>query len=187
MKNIAVYCGASLGNDETYQKAAIDLAHWLVKNDLNLIYGGGGVGIMGLLAGEVLAEGGKVYGIMPKELVDRGAAYEGLTDLTVVDNMSERKQMMLDRSDGCIALPGGPGTLEEIVEAFSWSRLGDNNNPCVMYNVAGYYDYLKNMFDLMTEKGFLTRKDRSKLFFTDKLENIETFMSCYIPPKIRQY
>lgn len=95
--------------------------------------------------------------------------------------------MMLELSDGCIALPGGPGTLEEIIEAFSWARLGDNNNPCVMYNVQGYYDDLKHMFDLMTDKGFLTRKDRSKLFFSNSLENIGTFMSCYIPPKIREY
>lgn len=187
MKNIAVYCGASEGNDDTYVKAAIELADWLVDNDLNLVYGGGGVGLMGILATEVLTRGGNVYGIMPQELVDRGAAYEGLTDLKVVPDMSERKRLMLEMSDGSIALPGGPGTLEEIIEAFSWSRLGDNENPCVLYNVQGYYDYLKNMFDYMTKKGFLTRKDRSKLFFTDSLENAYTFMNSYIPPKIREY
>ncbi len=187
MKNIAVYCGASEGNDKTFRDAAVNLGRWLVENDLNLVYGGGGVGLMEILAHEVLANGGKVYGIMPQELVDRGAAYDGLTDLKVVSNMSERKELMLSMSDGCIALPGGPGTLEEIIEAFSWARLGDNNNPCVMYNVKGYYDDLKNMFDLMAEKGFITSKDRSKLFFSNSLENIGTFMSCYIPPKIRQY
>lgn len=187
MKNIAVYCGASTGHDEVYQQSAIKVADWLVDNDLNLVYGGGGVGLMGILAKEVLAKGGKVYGIMPKELVDRGASYDGLTELKVVKDMSERKNMMLEMSDGCIALPGGPGTLEEIIEAFSWARLGDNSNPCVLYNVQGYYSYLKAMFDYMTEQGFLSRKDRSKLFITDSLENISTFMNSYIPPKIREY
>ncbi|MCH4009394.1 TIGR00730 family Rossman fold protein [Companilactobacillus sp.] len=187
MKDIAVYCGASEGKDEIYREAAIELAHWLVQNDLNLVYGGGGVGLMGILAKTVLDDGGKVYGIMPQELVDRGAAYEGLTELKVVEDMSERKRLMLEMSDASIALPGGPGTLEEIIEAFSWSRLGDNENPCVLYNVQGYYDYLKSMFNYMTDKGFLTKKDRSKLFFSDSLENIYTFMNSYIPPKIRQY
>ncbi|WP_125769057.1 TIGR00730 family Rossman fold protein [Companilactobacillus furfuricola] len=187
MKNIAVYCGASEGNDQNIVKAAIRLADWLVDNDFNLVYGGGGVGLMGILAKRVLDRGGKVYGIMPQELVDRGAAYDGLTELKVVADMSERKQLMLEMSDGSIALPGGPGTLEEIIEAFSWSRLGDNENPCVLFNVDGYYNQLRDMFDHMTEKGFLTRKDRSKLFFTDKLENVYTFMYSYIPPKIREY
>ncbi|KRL67219.1 hypothetical protein FC27_GL002066 [Companilactobacillus versmoldensis DSM 14857 = KCTC 3814] len=187
MKNIAVYCGASVGNDEMYQDATVELARWLVKNDYNLVYGGGGVGLMGILAREVLAAGGKAYGVMPQELVDRGAAYDGLTELRIVKNMSERKQTMLKMSDGCIALPGGPGTLEEIIEAFSWARLGDNNNPCILYNVGGYYDYLKQAFDLMTKKGFLTKKDRYKLFFSDSLENVGTFIECYIPPEIRQY
>ena len=108
MKNIAVYCGASEGNDKTFRDAAVNLGRWLVENDLNLVYGGGGVGLMEILAHEVLANGGKVYGIMPQELVDRGAAYDGLTDLKVVSNMSERKELMLSMSDGCIALPGGP-------------------------------------------------------------------------------
>lgn len=187
MKRIAVYCGASIGNDQTYQEAAIKLGDYLANHDLELVYGGGGVGLMGLLANEVLNTGGIVHGVMPKELVDRGAALKKLTDLKVVENMSIRKTTMLELSDACLALPGGPGTLEEIIEAFSWARLGDNPNPCVFYNVNGYYNSLKNMFDEMTSKEFLTTEDRSKLLFSDSLDSIFKFIDDYMPPKIRTY
>lgn len=119
MKKIAVYCGAASGNDTRFQQATIELAHYLVENNFALVYGGGGVGLMGLLAKTVLQADGQVYGIMTKELVERGAALSELTNLQVVADMSERKQQMMDLSDGCIALPGGPGTLEEISQSFS--------------------------------------------------------------------
>ncbi|KRM95086.1 hypothetical protein FC19_GL002180 [Liquorilactobacillus aquaticus DSM 21051] len=187
MKKIAVYCGASAGNDAVYQKAAVKLGNYLVKHDFELVYGGGGIGLMGILANQVLSAGGKVHGVMPQELVERGAAFDKLTDLKVVANMSVRKQTMLAISDGCIALPGGPGTLEEIIEAFSWARLGDNPNPCTFYNVNGYYASLKTMFDEMTNKEFLTVADREKLLFSDSLDDIFSFMTSYVPPKIRTY
>ncbi|MFD0897506.1 LOG family protein [Loigolactobacillus binensis] len=187
MKKIAVYCGAAAGNDPAYQQATIELGNYLAAHKLELVYGGGGVGLMGLLANQVLAAGGKVHGVMPQELVDRGAAFNKLTDLKIVANMSVRKQTMLTLADGCLALPGGPGTLEEIIEAFSWARLGNNPNPCVFYNVKGYYDPLKNMFDEMTTKEFLTTADRKKLLFSDSLTTIFAFMADYVPPKIRTY
>ena len=187
MKRVAVYCGAALGNDQAYQQATINLGLYLVKHDLELVYGGGGVGLMGLLANEILNAGGRVHGVMPKELVDRGAAFNKLTDLKVVENMSIRKATMLAISDACIALPGGPGTLEEIIEAFSWARLGNNPNPCVFYNVNGYYNSLKNMFDEMTNKQFLTAQDREKLLFSDSLDTIFNFIANYTPPKVRTY
>ncbi|WP_413627021.1 TIGR00730 family Rossman fold protein [Fructilactobacillus vespulae] len=187
MKSIAVYCGAASGNDIKYQEATKQLANWIVTNDYQLVYGGGGFGLMGLLAQTVLKLGGKVYGIMPKELFERGAAQTGLTDFEVVENMSIRKRRMLELSDACIALPGGPGTLEEISEAFSWARIGDNNNPCVLFNVFGYYDSLKDFFDEMTEKEFLTQHDRDKLLFSDSLITIDKFINSYIPPEVRKY
>ncbi|WP_416354049.1 TIGR00730 family Rossman fold protein [Agrilactobacillus fermenti] len=187
MKKIAVYCGASTGNDPVYRQAAVDLGNFLVAHDLSLVYGGGGVGLMGVLARQVLDQGGQVDGVMPQELVDRGAAFDQLTNLTVVADMSTRKQTMLAMADGCIALPGGPGTLEEIIEAFSWARLGDNDNPCAFYNVAHYYDPLATMFDVMTTNEFLTKTDRKKLLFSDNLAQILTFMQTYTPPKIRTY
>ncbi|MBU7456420.1 TIGR00730 family Rossman fold protein [Leuconostoc fallax] len=187
MKKIAVYCGASTGNDNKYEDATIELGKWLVNNNFELIYGGGGVGLMGLLTQTVLDNGGKAHGIMPQNLYDRGAAHSHLTSLEIVPNMSVRKQYMLDRSDACIALPGGPGTLEEIIEAFSWARLGDNDNPCILYNVDRYYDPLKHMFTEMTKKGFLTEIDFNKLGFLNNLSDIMTFIETYNPPKIREY
>lgn len=186
MKKIAVYCGASSGNDKIYQDAALQLADWLVANDLELVYGGGKVGLMGMLANEVRSQDGIVHGVITQELYDRGTAFEDC-DLQIVSDMSVRKKTMLDLSDGCIALPGGPGTLEEIIEAFSWARLGDNNNPSVFFNVAGYYDPLKTMFDQMTAKEFLSAEDREKLLFSNSLDSIYQFMENYVPPKIRTY
>lgn len=186
MKKIAVYCGAASGNEKIYQEAALQLADWLVANDLELVYGGGKVGLMGILASEVRLQGGIVHGVITKELYDRGTAFEDC-DLQIASDMSVRKRTMLDLSDGCIALPGGPGTLEEIIEAFSWARLGDNNNPSAFFNVEGYYDPLKTMFDQMTDKEFLSVEDREKLLFSDSLDNIYQFMENYIPPKIRTY
>ncbi|MEE8825678.1 LOG family protein YvdD [Lentilactobacillus sunkii] len=190
MKRIAVYCGASTGDSEVYINATKKLASWLVEHDLQLIYGGGGVGLMGILSDQVLSEGGKVHGVTTKQLVARGAEsprLKELSDLTVTDNMSARKAEMMNISNGCIALPGGIGTLEEITQAFSWARLGDNPNPCVFYNVNGYYDPLAEMFDKMTSEGFLTPEDRKKVLFSDSLDEIYKFMSTYVPPRVREY
>lgn len=184
MNSIAVYCGANTGNQSIYYDAAIQLGQYLATHHLKLVYGGGGVGLMGVLAQSVLDAGGQVHGIMPQELYDRGAAAKNLTELTVVDNMATRKQRMLTNSDGCIALPGGPGTLEEIIEAYSWARIGDNPNPCAFYNVNHYYDPLITLFDQMVTQGFLTAEHRAKLCFADQLPTIFEFMTAYQPPKI---
>ncbi len=185
IQKIAVYCGASAGNLPVYQQTAAELGRYLAKHQLELVYGGGSVGLMGVLATAVIDAGGKVHGVMPQNLVDRGAAAHNLTDLTVVDNMALRKQRMLAMADGCIALPGGPGTLEEIVEAYSWARIGDNPNPCVFYNVNHYYDPLKTFFDQMVQQGFLTAEHRSKVLFVDRLTEIFNFMAHYTPPTVR--
>ncbi len=190
MKKVAVYCGAATGNDPIYTQAAIKLGDWLVRHNLELVYGGGGIGLMGTISRRVMSQGGKVHGVMPKELVDRGAEsveLAKLSELTVVDNMSTRKEQMMALSDGCIALPGGVGTLEEMSQAFSWARLGNNPNPCVFYNVNRFYDPLEEMFDKMTATEFLTKADRAKLLFSDSLEEIHDFMENYVPPKVRTY
>lgn len=187
MHKIAVYCGAATGKDPVYEQAATELGHYLATHQLDLVYGGGSFGLMGILARQVLKDGGHVYGVMPRELVDRGAAFNALTDLQIVPDMATRKQTMLTLADGCLALPGGPGTLEEIVEAFSWARLGDNTNPCAFYNVNHYYDPLQRFFDDMVTNGFLTPTDRQKLCFADSLDTILTFMTDYQPPQIRTY
>ncbi|MCH5462677.1 TIGR00730 family Rossman fold protein [Lactobacillus sp. LC28-10] len=185
LKKIAVYCGANLGHSPVYRQSATELGQYLAEHSLELVYGGGNVGLMGILADTVIDAGGKAHGVMPKNLVDRGAAATNITDLTVVDNMSLRKQQMLDMADGCIALPGGPGTLEEIVEAYSWARIGDNPNPCAFYNVNHYYDPLVSFFNQMVQQQFLTPEHRSKLLFADNLPEIFQFMADYTPPTIR--
>ncbi|GAA2968803.1 hypothetical protein GCM10019996_03120 [Lentilactobacillus parakefiri] len=146
--------------------------------------------MMGILSDQVLAKGGQIHGVTTKQLVSQGAEsprLRELSDLTVTDNMSARKAEMMNLSNGCIALPGCIGTLEEITQAFSWARLGDNPNPCVFYNVNGYYDSLAKMFDQMATEGFLSAADRKKVLFSDSLDEIYAFMTTYVPPKIRQY
>lgn len=187
MKRIAVYCGASTGNDRIFENITADLGYWLVDNQYELVYGGGKFGLMGVIAESVMEHGGTVWGVIPEELRNREAAFNEVTHLKVVANMSIRKRTMLEMADGCIALPGGPGTLEEIAEAFSWAVIGDNNNPCVFYNVDHYYDPLRDMFDEMANRAFLAQESRDKLLFSDSLTEIKHFMENYEPPKIRTY
>lgn len=185
--NITVYCGASLGNNVLHQQATVELGRWIAKHQHTLVYGGGNTGLMGLLANTVLEHGGKVIGIMPTFLQERELAHQHLTEMITVTSMSERKSKMIELGDAYIALAGGPGTLEEIIEVISWARIGQNNNPCILFNSDGYYDALKTFFDNMVVQGFLTQADREKTLFSDKLPEIEHFIRHYTPPTIRQY
>jgi uncharacterized protein (TIGR00730 family) len=182
-----VYCGAASGDSPKFEQAAISVADWIVDNDATLVYGGGSVGLMGIVARRVLQGGGKVHGVIPQMLRDRGTAMEGLTELSVVPDMTARKHMMLELGDVCLALPGGPGTLEEISEAFSWARLGLNTNPCIFLDVKGFWKPLAAMFDTMVSNGFLTATDREKLLFTSSLEPLNDWIATYKPPAVRQY
>ena len=142
MKAIAVYCGANPGADPRYALAARALGRALVERNIALVYGGGNVGLMGIIADEVLRWGGEVSGVIPRQLVDRELAHGGLTRLFVVKDMHERKAMMAELSDGFIAMPGGMGTLEELFEMLTWSQLGIHAKPVGVLNVDGYYDLL---------------------------------------------
>ncbi|MCO6559120.1 MAG: TIGR00730 family Rossman fold protein [Bifidobacterium sp.] len=184
---ITVYCGAASGNDPKYAAAAKRLGERIAKSGDELVYGGGGVGLMGVVAQAVLDGGGKVHGIMPQMLIDRNAAAKGLTTMEVVDDMDERKRRMMELGDVLIAFPGGPGTLEEIAEAFSWARIGLNNKPCVFFDFDGYWQPMARMFDAMTAAGFLTAPDRAKLLFTDSYDEITRWAATYQPPKIRTF
>ncbi|OOF69409.1 TIGR00730 family Rossman fold protein [Rodentibacter caecimuris] len=185
--NITVYCGASLGNEPVYQTSAVRLGKWIAEHHHKLVYGGGRVGLMGVIADTVLAFGGEVVGVMPSFLCERELAHIGLTELIIVDSMSERKKKMIELGDAYIALAGGPGTLEEISEVISWSRIGQNANPCILFNQNGYYDPLKMMFEQMVQSGFLTEEDYQKILFSDDLAEIDEFISTYHPPKVRRY
>lgn len=187
MKNIAVYCGASTGNDEIYALGAKKLGQWIVNNDYGLTYGGGLYGLMGVVADSVLENQGFVHGIITKELAERELSHTTLSKLDIVSDMSERKQAMLNDSVANIALPGGPGTLEEISEAFSWTIVGDSKNPCIFYNIDHYYDELASFFDSMTAKGFMEPTTRKTLLFSDSLSEIGEFIKTYTPPTLRNY
>jgi len=187
MKNIAVYCGAASGNEEIFTTGAQKLGRWIVENNYGLTYGGGRFGLMGVVANSVLDNHGFVHGIITQELADRELSHNTLSKLDIVPDMSQRKQAMLNDSVANIALPGGPGTLEEISEAFSWTIVGDSTNPCIFYNLNHYYDDLAKFFDSMTEHGFMEERTRQTLLFSDSLTEIGKFIDSYTPPTLRNY
>lgn len=185
--NITVYCGANFGKDERYKEAAVRVAEWIVSRGHNLVYGGGSTGLMGIVADTVLKGGSKAIGIMPSFLIERELAHKSLTEFIEVENMSIRKKMMIDRADVFIALPGGPGTLEEITEVISWSRIGQNNKPCILFNENNYFGSLKALYENMIKEGFLADDALDKLLFSDDLETIDNFIQNYQAPAIRKY
>lgn len=187
MKKMAVYCGASTGNNVMYQERTEELGQWMNNNEYELVFGGGKVGLMGILADTIIENGGKAIGVMPTFLMERELAHQAITEMHIVSDMHERKRKMIDLADCYLALPGGPGTLEEISEVVSWGRVGEHQNPCIFFNVAGYYDLLADFFDKMVMDGFLTKEDRAKIFFSDSLDEIKLFIDTFTPPEIRQY
>ncbi len=155
MKAIAVYCGACFGASPVYAEAARAMARTLVEHNIGLVYGGGNVGLMGVIADEVLRLGGEATGVIPRQLVERELAHSGLTRLFVVKDMHERKAMMADLSDGFIAMPGGMGTLEELFEMLTWSQLEIHAKPVGVLNVNGFYDMLAAFVAHQQGEGFI--------------------------------
>jgi uncharacterized protein (TIGR00730 family) len=147
MRRICVFCGSNAGARSEYAEAARALAAVLVGRKLGIVYGGGNVGLMGVLADAALGCGGEVIGVIPRKLVDKEVAHRGVTELRIVETMHERKALMNDLSDAFIALPGGFGTLDEFFEVLTWSQLGFHGKPCALLNVAGYYDRMLAMLD----------------------------------------
>ena len=158
MKALAVYCGASFGASEKYADAARALGRALVEHRIGLVYGGGNVGLMGVIADEVLRLGGEVSGVIPRALMEREVGHTGLTRLFVVEDMHERKAMMAQLSDGFIALPGGMGTLEELFEMLTWSQLGIHDKPVGVLNVDGFYDGLVSFIAHLQAQQFVQPK-----------------------------
>ena len=176
---VTVFCGANNGKSESYIKNATELGEWIADNNHTLVYGGGKIGLMGVIADTVLENRGEVIGIMPQFLVDREISHTGITEFIIVDDMSVRKAKLIDLGDVFIALPGGPGTLEEISQVISWVRVGKKDAPCILMNVDGYYDFLEQYFDKMVAEGFLTIEDRKNTLFTDNIEEMERFIFNY--------
>ena len=163
IRSLCVYCGSNFGNDPAFAGATRELARRLVERDIRVIYGGSASGLMGLLADTVLEAGGTVTGVIPQGLVDREIAHRGLSDLRVVGSMHERKALMAELSDGFVALPGGIGTLEELIEVYTWSQLGLHAKPLGVLNVSGYYDGLAAFLDHAVAAGFLRAEHRAVL------------------------
>jgi hypothetical protein len=163
VRRLAVYCGSAAGSQPVFAEATRDTAAAMVNRGVDLVYGGGRLGLMGLVADSVLAGGGRVYGVIPQALVDIEVAHLGLTELFTVANMHERKARMTDLADAFLALPGGVGTLDELFEAWSWNALGYHKKPFCLLNVAGFWDGMIEFIDHATESGFLSAQRRNQL------------------------
>jgi uncharacterized protein (TIGR00730 family) len=163
LRRVAVFCGSNLGTDPAYEAAARGLGELLVERGIGLVYGGGAVGLMGVIADTVLAGGGEVVGVIPQHLWDKEVGHAGLTELLVVSSMHERKLAMADRADAFVALPGGVGTFEELFEAITWTQLGIHEKPCGLLDVAGYYRLLDAFLDGAVAAGFIRDAHRRHL------------------------
>ena len=163
LKRVAVYCGSASGSTPAFGDAARETALAMVRHDVDLVYGGGRLGLMGVVADTVLAAGGKVFGVIPTALVDLEVAHTGVTELHTVGNMHERKAKMTDLADAFLALPGGIGTLDELFEAWSWNALGYHKKPFCLLNVDRFWDGMIAFLDHATASGFMSARRRKQL------------------------
>jgi uncharacterized protein (TIGR00730 family) len=187
VQRICVYCGSNSGSRPEYAEAARDLANVLVRHDLELVYGGADKGIMGVIADEVLALGGKVHGVIPKMLCEKEAAHQNLTELHVVASMHDRKSMMAALSDGFIAMPGGFGTLEEIIEIITWGQLKFHDKPCGLLNVEGYFDHLLAYLDHASAEGFLRTENRAMMLHDESAVGLVQQFDKYTAPVVQKW
>lgn len=155
MKSICVFCGSNFNGNPQLLQAIEELADLMVKKDMTLVYGGGRVGVMGLIANKIMEKGGKAIGVIPEFLMNKEVGHEGLTELIITENMHQRKQKMADLSDGVMTLPGGYGTMEEFFEVLTWLQLGLHHKPIGLLNVGGFYDPLLQQLDVMVDQKFL--------------------------------
>jgi len=174
MKSICVFCGANFNGDPNLKQAIELLAEVMVSGDISLVFGGGKVGVMGLVADAILQRGGRAIGVIPQFLMEKEVGHTGLTQMHIVENMHQRKQMMSDLSDGILTLPGGFGTLEEFFEVLTWLQLGLHSKPIGLLNIGGFYDYLLKQMDVMVEQRFLKPTNRELvLTSTDPIELVK--------------
>jgi uncharacterized protein (TIGR00730 family) len=187
LKRIAVFCGSSNGATDLYIKGAKKLGEELARRNISLVYGGASVGVMGAVADAVLESGGHVIGVMPAFLEEREIAHKNVSELIVVESMHERKAKMAELADGFIALPGGPGTLEEFFEIFTWAQLGLHQKPCGLLNINEYYTPLVSLFNHMTEEQFLQEKYRAMALVDTEPQGLLDQFNTYQPPSVKTY
>ena len=181
MNTICVYCGSNAGNNPAYAAQAKALGARFAAEGIALVYGGGNVGLMGIVADAVLANGGDVIGVIPQQLVDWEVAHRGVTRLEVVDSMHTRKARMFELSDGFVALPGGFGTLDEMFEMLTWRQLGLGKKPCAFLDVNGFWQPLMAMLDSMVRERFLHAEQRNDLWHGDDIDILLAWMRDYVP------
>ncbi len=167
---VAVFCGSSFGRDPVYADAARLTGRTLAARGIDVVYGGGHVGLMGAVADAAIEAGGRVIGVIPRQLDDRELSHGGVTELHVVESMHERKQLMADLSDAFIALPGGAGTLEEIAEQWTWAQLTIHAKPCGFLDVAGFWAPMRQMLSTMVTEGFVREAQSGIVSFDDDLD-----------------
>ena len=179
MNTICVFCGANFNGDEKLKAAIDELAELMVNQNISLVFGGGKVGVMGLIADAVLQRGGKAIGVIPRFLMDKEVGHKGLTEMHVVENMHQRKQLMNDLCDGIITLPGGLGTLEEFFETLTWLQLGLHNKPIGLLNINGFYDFLLKQMDVMVENRFLKPANRKLVLSSNNASELLGLMQNF--------
>jgi uncharacterized protein (TIGR00730 family) len=177
---IAIFCGSSFGNDPAYEAAARLTGRTLAERGVDVVYGGGHVGLMGAVADAAIEAGGRVIGVIPRQLDDRELSHRGVTELHVVESMHERKQLMADLSDAFIALPGGAGTLEEIAEQWTWAQLTIHAKPSGFLDVGGFWAPMRQMLESMVESGFVRAEQSGIVSFSDDLDTLLEALSA--PP-----
>jgi uncharacterized protein (TIGR00730 family) len=187
MKRVCVFCGSSKGSRAVYAEAADGLGALLARRGFELVYGGGCVGLMGIVADAALREGGHVIGVIPEALKIKEVVHEGLPDLRVVKSMHERKALMADLSDAFVALPGGFGTYEEFCEVLTWGQLGLHTKPFGLFNVAGYYDSLLSLFDHAVAEGFIRPAHRDMVLVESDPEKLLDRLTTFHLPKVEKW
>jgi len=187
LRSVCVYAGSSVGVRPAYAEAAARLGRRLAERGVRLVYGGGAIGLMGVVADAALAAGGAVVGVIPHALQEREVGHAGLTELRVVASMHERKLTMAELSDAFIALPGGIGTVEELVEAMTWTQLGIHDKPCALLDVEGYYRPLVSFLDHATTEGFLPRRHRALLLSDDDGDALLERLARWTAPAVERW
>jgi len=187
MKSLCVFCGSSHGNSAVFTNAARELGESIATRGIELVYGGSHVGLMGVVADAVLASGGKVFGVLPRFMADKELAHNGITKLHLVDTMHERKQLMAERAEGFVALPGGFGTFEEIFEAITWAQLHLHQFPCALLNVYGYYDSLVEFLRVSVAKGFVKPEQFDSLIVAKSVDELFERFANFRPEKSEKW
>lgn len=185
--SVCVFAGSNAGTDQAFEDAAVQLGRILALRGINVVFGGGRVGLMGILADAALEAGGTVTGVIPKDLYDREVGHEGLTELLVVDSMHERKLAMADGAQAFIALPGGVGTFEELFEAFTWTQLGIHRKPVGVLDVAGFYSPLLAFLDSVVDQGFLKAAHRDHFLAATEPDDLLDLLHAWEPTTINKW